>query len=168
MTNIQYIPSYIYQISNTKVFSFCFWLHSCCFLRHRWSSELHLYFTQSYTLIAVTVAPFISLLLFCSYYVAEILKSYYLCLHSLNVIMQLTETVLRHLSVYIFTTTFELSSRSLLFSRAWLVLNTIQSNSALYRDLAMESLTVPAYRDTDRKCSFIKIIHLFNSHTQLY
>lgn len=48
-----------------------------------------------------------------------------------------------------FIGTFELSSRSLLFSRAWLVLNTIQSNSALYSDLAMESLTVPACVNTN-------------------
>ena len=47
-------------------------------------------------------------------------------------------------SVCFFIPTFDLSSRSLLFSRAWLVLNTIQSNSALYSDLAIESLTVPA------------------------
>lgn len=52
-----------------------------------------------------------------------------------------------------FIPTFELSSRSLLFSRAWLVLNTIQSNSALYSDFAMESLTVPAYTHTTQNTS---------------
>ena len=42
--------------------------------------------------------------------------------------------------------TLLLSSRSLLLSRAWLILNTIQSNRALYSDLAIESLTVPAWK----------------------
>lgn len=40
--------------------------------------------------------------------------------------------------------TLVVSTRSLTLSRAWLILKTIQSNRALYRDLAMESRTVPA------------------------
>lgn len=40
------------------------------------------------------------------------------------------------------------SSKSLLLSRAWLILKTIQSNRALYKDLAMESRTVPAWKQT--------------------
>lgn len=42
--------------------------------------------------------------------------------------------------------TLVVSTRSLTLSRAWLILKTIQSNRALYRDLAMESRTVPAWR----------------------
>lgn len=37
------------------------------------------------------------------------------------------------------------SSMSFLLSRAWLIRRTIQSNKALYRDLAMESLAVMAW-----------------------
>lgn len=40
--------------------------------------------------------------------------------------------------------TLVVSMRSLMLRRAWLILKTIQSNRALYRDLAMESRTVLA------------------------
>jgi hypothetical protein len=42
--------------------------------------------------------------------------------------------------------TLVLCSRSLPFRSAWLIRKTIQSNRALYRDLAMEFLTVTAYK----------------------
>lgn len=40
--------------------------------------------------------------------------------------------------------TLVVSTRSLMLSRAWLILKTIQSNRALYSDFAMESRTVLA------------------------
>lgn len=51
------------------------------------------------------------------------------------------------------------SSKSLWLSRAWLILNTIQSKRALYRDLAMESRTVSACKR--EKCQFDLIIKTF-------
>lgn len=44
--------------------------------------------------------------------------------------------------------TLVVSTRSLMLSRAWLILKTIQSNSALYSDFAIESRTVLAWRTT--------------------
>lgn len=42
--------------------------------------------------------------------------------------------------------TLVLSSKSLVFKSAWLILKTIQSNRALYNDFAMEFRTVTAWK----------------------
>lgn len=52
---------------------------------------------------------------------------------------------------------------SFLLSNAWLMRRTIQSNKALYRDLAMESLAVMAWWDTERNESGFIIYHQWNA-----